>query len=400
MRATEIEGDEGEVVMQFSCLEYDQFVFEDIFYAEDRDRGFATGVSKRETFFQWNEFSFEDVYESQNPVLLRDAFDPATPAGSDIFVVDNPASGNGNVYYANGVFNYSDNVLDLRFAAQVPSWVATDDPWIAVATVIDVPGSNANIQTNWTSTTISLIGQDGNEGTQAFTQTDNTYTYTLERYTRASINLNKVSSGTYKVAVQYNQDDSEPSRRSGISLTPNLSITQHTCGGNALLSTYGTGTEITQTVTLTSVHVPANTNREMHTPIKHDACNIKQGEFTFTTNFTPTWSSISASDDIAFTPTGNILFVNDANASTHVVGIGGGGISYENIDANVAANILNNVQSVSSTFSTDPAYHGLNSDWYPSRINVVMIGNNSATGGDFTDVSYSIINQDAFYRNQ
>jgi len=410
MRATEIEGDEGEVVMQFSCLEYDEFVFEDIFYAEDRDRGFATGVSKRETFFQWNEFSFEDVYESQSPVLVQNEFDPGSSNdGWDIIIVDNPLSGNGNIFYANGVFKSSETIASLSFTIDPNDdrpvslgQIDTDnEPWAAVATVIDVPSSNANIQINWDSVTISLIGQDGNEGTQAFTQTYDTYDHPPDAiYGWTSIALNKVSSGTYKIAVQYNQNDSVPSRSSGISYTPNVTITQYRCDGNALLNTYSTGTEITQTATMTSVHIPANTNREMHTPIQHDVCNIKQGEFTFTTNYTPTWSSIAAFDDIAFTPTGNILFVNDANIASHVVAIGGGGIDYTNIDANVAANLLNNVQTVTSTFSTDPAFHGLSSDWYPSRINVVMIGNNSATGGDFTDVSYSIINQDAFYRNQ
>ncbi len=408
MRATEIEGDSGEIVMQFSCVEYDQFVFEDIIYVNDRDRGFATGVSTREAFFQLDEFTFDDIYESQSPVLVHDEFQAGIPnnVGWDIIIVDNPLSGNGNIYYANGVFKSQETIADLSFTIDPNDdrpvslgIIDTDnEPWAAVATVIDVPSSNANIQTNWDTVTISLVGQDGNEGTQAFTQSDDTYDHPPSGDTGwTSIALNKVSSGTYKIAVQYNQNDSVPSRSSGISTTPNVTITQHRCDGNALLSTYGPGTQINQTVTMSNVTAQTV---NMHTPVQHDVCNIKQGEFTITTNFTPTWTSITAGvDDVAFTPTGNILFVNDANIASHVVQFGGGGIDYDGIGSNDAARLLNNVQTVTNTFSSDPAYHGLDSSWYPSRINVVMVGRNTATGGDFTDVSYSITNQDRYYRN-
>lgn len=413
MRCAEIEDEGGELQMQFSCLEYNSRVYTDVIYRETTDRGIADGVGLRENYSDDSELNLADRYERQTPLIEGRGVGNAL-LGYDIIVSDDPGTGQADVYYANGTFNFSDTVSTLASVVNLPvNYDSGREGFLSVATTIDPTGigsggTDPNVPTDYSNTIVTLVGQDGNSGYAGVESSTNDQEFAgASLSTYRHFKLNKITKGTWKVEVKYREDSTIPNRFSQTATSGSIYINDGVRGGNGgsrgnvFVDTYGKGTVLTQTVTDGYMNTPgmASTLGQIAKPIYHTLANVKYGEFDFTTNYTVDWTSYTNADDIAFTPYGNITFVNDQNVSSHVFNIGGGGIQFDNITDDEANSIYQVPASVTSTINTDPAFHGLNADWYPASANVVFLGKGTMTNAAITDLSYTIINKDSYYRN-
>ena len=392
MRIAERQESGGETTLAFNCLEHLPSTYEDIIYEATANKPFATGVGTVENLTVDNRLSFVDRYANVTVT---------TPSAANAYIlVDNPSSGNGNVYYANGTLSQADvSIADLNtlgnITANYPNYDINNEGWIAFAAF-----TNSNVEFDYSE--IKFEGDDSYD-TPAYTETVDTKTY-INNQNEASANvwtpfkLNKVTSGNYTVTISAYEQEAVRKRPSQANVLT-VTINDRVATGNALLSTFGPGTFITQTATAT---VPAsnNTIQTLVDPIQHDLIDISlTDDFVLTYNYEPVYTSYTASSNVAFSLQGNITFVNNEDTNTHVFPITGGGIQFTNITLSEAVNELNDPYSHSVPFSGQAQFYGLDENkWYASKANVSFVGCNGLTGGDFTDISYTMKSQNRFYR--
>lgn len=382
MRITEDEF-QGEIACQFNLIEYTDTPYEKIIYYDTVNESYATG------------FGTEYNWDNGGTLSFTDRWTNTTPTFGNVYVSDNPASGLANIVDpSTGSVIGNGNITSLFIASGNPvGFEALNESWIAIAT----PAPTATFDNAY----LVLEGQDGLTYSPAYTTTVAKQDAPTLAGSFIHSKINKITSGTYKISVRYENEDYIPFKESITATTANITILDRRTDGNTLLDTYGVGTDIVQTASMSNVSLNAAWYK-LHTPIQHDISNIAEGEFTFVSTVTPTWTTIQPTSNIGFSPTGNVTFVNDSNITSYAYEFNSGGFFYSGSSAMNASNINGNAQTITGTIQIDPGFYGLDSDWYASRANVVMRGISSGTGNDinFTAVDYRIYNKSAYYRGE
>ena len=393
MRISERQSQDAETTLAFNCLEHLPSSYEPIIYEATANKPFATGLGTVENFVEDNALTFVDRYAAVEMQI------PDTVSG--YIVVDNPSSGVGNVYNGNGTLDTAGVAISTlattaNIAANYPEYATSTEGWMAVRAF-----TNSAVPFDYSK--IVFTG-DGSEDSPAYNTTEIVSPYIngvniTEANVWTPFKLDKVTSGTYSVAVSAYKQEAVRQRSSQANVIT-VVINDRVSTGNVLLNTYGPGTSIVQTTTA-SVTAGSSTLQTVAGPIQHDVIDINLvDDFELTYNFTPTWTSIVINtDDVAFGIEGDIMFVNTDDTTTKTFPIVGGGIQVTDITGFQATSLLNTPQTHIVPFSGQADYYGLDADvWYASKLNVKFVGYNSANGGAFNDVSYNIRSQNRFYR--
>ena len=383
----------GSLTVQFTAIEYADTPFDKIIYTDEKNSPFATGVGTEDNYNANSSLSFYDPYTAFVPHPDKQS------VYESAYLVDNPASGNGNIIaLGNGAVVGTETITNIRALAGIlkgddAGAISANEPFMLVRTGTLVssgePAYN-NVHVELQRTSYYPGYSPAVNSTESITEAGQfNYNYSLFR-------LNKVTDGTYVVKVKYDYSDYIPTKSSQTYTSANIVINERTPTGNTIADNYGVGTYLFQTATMSNTSTIPNYYYDLHTPIQHNFANAIQGDFTVTCAVVPQWNTIPTYAHIAFAPTGNVTFVNTHNNSVKIEQFGVPGFDYTgNVDMEAAG--INGVQQVlTGKFSTDPAMYGLDKDWYISRANVVMQGITYGSGNDisFANVQYSLANQD------
>ena len=393
MRISERQSSDAEVTLSYNVLEHFPSTYEPIIYEATANKPFANGLGTVENLVERNQLSFVDQYAAVEMQIPQ--------AVTGYMVVDNPSSGLGNVYNGDGTLDTAGVAISTlattaNIAANYPEYATSTEGWMAIRAF-----TNSAVAFDYSKV---VFTGDASEDSPAYNTTEIVSTY-INGVNEAEANvwtpfkLDKVTSGTYSVAVSAYKQEAVRQRSSQANVIT-VVINDRVSTGNVLLNTYGPGTSIVQTTTA-SVTPGSSTIQTVAGPIQHDVIDINlSDDFELTYNFTPSWTSIAIdTDDIAFGIEGDIMFVNTNDTTTKTFPIVGGGIQITDITNNEATAILNNIQTHIVPFSGQADYYGLDADvWYASKLNVKFVGYNSANGGAFNNLSYNIRSQNRFYR--
>jgi hypothetical protein len=413
MRVVESEA-VGDITCEFVCMEYEDTPFEDIIYYDALKQSEAPGLGTMSILTAENEISFDDYVTSY------------TPIPGNVFVMDNPLSGSGNIVYpGNGVVigpvttSSASASTDNGNGFDGASWETGNESWLSVPTPrrtgIATPDPEYNYvilnlenQTNTNVANVTMYQDistditvgDPNQVTQwRKSETNQGNTINLNSYT--AIKLNKINSGTYKMRLQYVNTEQVPVRVSQTYTSGNIVIDDRRPTGNAFTNTYGTGTDVTQTQTLSNLSHTPNSFYNLATPLQFSLSDTQKAEYTFVANVTPNWTSIESYSNIGFSPTGNVTFVNDSNNISHAFSFNAGGFEYFGETDMNASNINGNVQTFSGSVNFDPGSYGLDQDWYPARANVTAMGykrGSVSTDVTFDDYDFRLFSKSPYYR--
>ena len=381
----------GVLKVKFTLAEYEDTPFDEIIYLDTVDEPFATGVGTSENYNANSSFSFFDKWVSFTP-------DPTTTGIYEgCFVVDNPASGSGNIVsLATGSVTGTETISNLNGYNIIGGpFSTTGESWMLVRAGLNTGGGDPA----YNEVVVTLENQDGLSGSPAVTTTGSIMSAGQFNYVYSVIKLNKVTSGTYKVKVQYDYSDYTPTKQSILYTSADIVIDDRFVTGNALTNTYGPKTAVTQsspqTTTLTNTR-----GYDITTVKRHDFTNVTPGNFSIETVVTPDWTTLPSYAEITFVPQVEILFANSENNETITQQHNSGGFGYISSGDILAADIKGKVQTINSQFSVDPAFYGMDRTWYPSRVNVTMVGTSYGSGNDisFGSISYTLSQRTTYWR--
>jgi len=392
VRTTE-NNEAGALSVQFTLIEYADTPFDKIIYTDEKNSPFATGVGTEDNYNANSSLSFYDPYTEFVPHPDKQGIYESA------YLVDNPASGNGNIIaLSNGAVVGTETITNIRALAGIlkgddAGAIDANEPFMLVRTGTLVSSG----EPAYSNVHVELVSHFQYPGfSPAINSTESITEAGQFNYNYSLFRLNKVTSGIYKVKVKYDYKGYIPTKTSQTYESANITIDERTPTGNTIGDNYGFGTYVYQTATMSNTSTIPNYYYNLHTPIQHNFANAVQGDFTVTCAVVPQWNTIPTYAHIAFAPTGNVTFVNTHNNSVKVEQFGVSGFDYTgNVDMEAAG--INGVQQVlTGKFSTDPAMYGLDKDWYISRANVVMQGITYGSGNDisFANVQYSLANQD------
>lgn len=369
MRVVEREEADGSLVCDYICLEYKDTPYEEFIYFNTSNDPLGGSLGSVENWTTSTVLSNDDAYETYDLTL------------GNVYVVDDPASGNGSIYDYTGNLLATDTVTNLAAASLLPvSFNSTGEPWAAV----QGPGPTITFNKHKLTATNQNADPYGapsqNSVATEFTGTPgpaSPWTW---------FKLNKVTPGTYTFTLQYEKTDRIPSRFSLANVTGNITVSGLDCitPSDITLANvyYGAGTQLQDTYNLSNIVGSKNYIVNMETPRQYNICNIQSGNFTVTNTIHVNWSSLVPHSNLSVNPRANITFVNTANVNTSTFEIPLGGIDLLLGEANILASGIKGVpQTFTSTMSTDRTLYGLDEDWYPSRCNVWVQGRHYETTG-------------------
>jgi hypothetical protein len=403
----------GDITCNFVCMEYEDTPFEDIIYYDAVKQSDAPGLGTMSILTAENELSFDDYVTS------------FTPLPGNVFVMDNPLSGSGNIVYpGNGVVISSVTTSSAAASTDAgngfdgANWETGNESWLSVPTprrtAIATPDpeynyvilnlenqdySQANVLMYHDINTGITLDSAGQVTEYRNSETDQGNSVNTSSYT--AIKLNKVNSGTYRMRLQYVNTEQVPVRVSQTYTSGNIVINDRRPTGNAFTNTYGTGTDVTQTQTLSNLSHTPNSFYNLATPLQFSLSNTQKAEYTFTANVTPNWTSIESYSNIGFSPTGNVTFVNNANNNSHAFSFNAGGFEYFGESAMNNSGINGDVQTFTGTVSFAPGDYGLDQNWYPARANVTAMGykrGSVSTDVTFDDYDFRLFSKSPYYR--
>ena len=376
--------------------------FTEVVYENSVFDPFATGVGFDSNFGPGGSQDFEDpVLEFQtvlsNVIVL---YDPINGNGDGNII--NPATGSITGVWSPAIDNYPPGGFNGIDTA--------NDPWIAIKTEYD--NATDPLAINKIVITAEHTGSTGNPVAEVTTWTQTGPGGFHDADSWDTLRGDKFTTGTYRFTSQFFSEQkhepglnvpitipTKPTLISSITGSITVDMTQR-CLGNTMLDTYGTNTQIVQTVSNVNL---GTSNQNLYTPLQHDIIGAAIGEYDFTLNFTPQWGSILTSQArYTVSAQGDITFANTANNSSELFQFNAGGVSVAgNAEVMANSNIEGNVQTFSGKINTDPEYYGLDPDvYYASRCNVVLRGSHAnISSPQATDIDYSITNKSPYYRS-
>ena len=374
--------------------------FIEVAYDNTVNDPFATGIGFNSNFPGSSDFS-DPVAEYQSEV-------------ANIIVLYNPINGNGDGNIINPATGSITGVWNPA-TANLPPGDFTDideanDPWISIDTDYDYPPDPVEI--NKVVITGEYSGDIGNPVAEVIQKIEVGAGAFLDSDSWQTMRGDKFTTGNYRFTCQLFQEQKhEPSLNVPITLPtkPTLisSITAEIyvdmtdrCLGNTMLDTYGTNTQIVQTVSNVNL---GTGNQDLYTPLQHDIIGAAIGEYDVSLNFTPQWGSILTSQArYTVAMQGDITFANNANNASELFQFNGGGVSVSgNAEVMANSNIEGNVQTLTSKINTDPRHYGLDPEvYFASRCNVVLRGSHAnISSPQATDIDYDITNKSPYYRS-
>ena len=375
--------------------------FTEVVYENTVNDPFATGVGFDSNFGPGGSQDFTDPVLEYQTVL------------SNVIVLYDPINGNGDGNIINPATGSITGVWDPFTPNSPPGGFngisITEDPWIAIKT--DYDSLTDPIEINKIVITAELTGSSGNPVAEVTTWTQTGAGGFHDSDTWDTLRGDKFTTGTYRFTSHFFSEQkheaslnvpitlpTKPTLISSVTGPISVDMTQR-CLGNTMLNTYGTKTQIVQTVSNQSLPGVGFTN--LITPLQHDIIGAAIGEYEVKCNITPTWSSTTSTATLGLGVQGNVTFANTANNESELFEFNCGGLSLSG-NANVMSesNIESNVQTFTGSFNTDPEYYGLDPDsYYASRCNVVVRGYAlNISSPQATDIDYSITNKTPYWR--
>jgi len=378
LRTTENIEDDGTLTCDFVCVEYNDRPYRDVVYRDGITDSDATGLYYRD---RWAWVDFKSPYSDYNIQL------------GNIYVVDNPASGFGNIVSpttGNVITNATVSTLfvnaDLTVGEYGPSTTAQ---YVAVAAPVTTQN---NVFTYWQGCITTLERFDYALGvTPAASITQNFDDIENNQFYFAKIPLNKVTTvpgAYYRVTVQFYDDGYAPIAGRNQAWVPYQYSQANTSAwfyiedrqyNSTMYDNFGIDSyileqdfSITTNVNNTFPHYYTISN----TPYKrYDlARSPTKGKWQWKTYVYTDWNTLSTDSIIAVVPMANITFVNNNNTVSTTHTINGSGFKFSGSGNINAANIKNNYTLLENEFSTEASMYGLDEDWYVSRANVWFTG--------------------------
>ena len=374
--------------------------FIEVAYDNTVNDPFATGIGFNSNFPGSSDFS-DPVAEYQSEV-------------ANIIVLYNPINGNGDGNIINPATGSITGVWNPA-TANLPPGDFTDideanDPWISIDTDYDYPPDPVEI--NKVVITGEYSGDIGNPVAEVIQKIEVGAGAFLDADSWQTMRGDKFTTGNYRFTCQLFQEQkhipslnvpitlpTKPTLISSITAEIYVDMTDR-CLGNTMIDTYGTNTQIVQTVSNVNL---GTSNQDLYTPLQHDIIGAAIGEYDVSLNFTPQWGSILTSQArYTVAMQGDITFANNANNASELFQFNGGGVSVSgNAEVMANSNIEGNVQTLTSKINTDPRHYGLDPEvYFASRCNVVLRGSHAnISSPQATDIDYDITNKSPYYRS-
>ena len=377
MRVNEREQDDGMIVFDYVTIDYSDEPFVEYIYPNSVDDPTGGSIASRENGLN-------------SDLGNTDYFTTFTPGLGDIYVVNETGSGLGNIYNSAGVLIQGNaNALSMYSTVTSSSGnnpsgggVVYTSPWIAVRGIMD--SGNANpITSDWDYQQVTLT----NAGDGSTLRTD-WELGPVDPNVWAWIPLDKATPGNYNLQLVYERDGRIPARLSLPAITGNVSITDldcHTPNVVTLADTvYGAGSRLWEDFDF----FQDGTDKINYTNFykrQFDVTAIRQSsEFTFDYNLKVDWLSNSNNSDLGVRPSTSITFQNvyqrepagslpwPNQPATFTLPMNELGLIASDFGGGDITAVKGVWSNTSTTISTLPSDYGLDSSWYPARINIEM----------------------------
>lgn len=403
MRIRETENN-GIITCTFTLSEYSSDPFEEIIYYDTIDSAFAEGFG---TVLNWNDpdvgnLSFYNKYTSFTPVIQR----PTIYDG--LYVYDNPITDIGRIINPDtgNIINSNVSIASAPISIQ-NSPDLDNESWLLIRT-----GLNLTVdEPEFSNVIITLEDVSTGHSSELFqdfaAQSVGTYTgFPINKlhksgthrfkvkYVRAIIDPNvSTSSQVAQIPVQYSQTYT----------SANFTITDQTVQGNGFINTYGTNSQIVDTLANAQYAPVINDQIFNMTNKTHDVIDHKSGTWTLDITFKQGYdaTSFGGSEYLRVAPRIKLLFVNNIDLQTEDFYINASGAEYQYGQLVNWPQVIGKLNSSSVDFTMDPDFYGLDETWYCSRATVEMlVYANSLANVAVYDVDYTITNQDTYYRDR
>ena len=376
--------------------------FTEVVYSNTVNDPFATGIGFDSNFGGGGSQDFSDPVLEFQTVL------------SNVIVLYNPINGNGDGNIINPATGSISGVWSPAVNNYPPGGFnginTAEDPWIAIRTEynssVDPLAINKIVITAEPTVSTGNPVADSTTWTQTgaggFHDADSWDTLRGDKFTTGNYTFTSQFFSEQKHEPGLNVPITLPTKPTLISTTTasiSVDMTQR-CLGNSMIDTYGTNTQIVQSVS--NQNLPGTQFTDLITPLQHDIIGATVGEYTVSTTITPTWDSTSGTATIGLGVQGNVTFACTANNTSELFEFNCGGLLLTGNPTEIAlSNVEGNVQTFSGTFSTDPEHYGLDSStYYASRANVLLRGYAiNAVNPVAEDIDYTITNKSPYYRS-